>query len=120
MKKITFLTSVLLLCFVSAEAAALAQGKPEKEKIRIGHAARAVAHSIPYVTNAAGFFREEGIEVEIVQTSGSVAPIALISTDVDFSIMSASLLTPASMKQGDVIMLGGFSRYASMTLASRP
>ena len=110
----------MLLCLVSVEAAALAQGKPEKEKIRVGHAARAVAHSIPYVTNAAGFFREEGLEVEIVQTSGSVAPIALISTDVDFSIMSAFLLIPASMKQGDVIMLGGFSRYASMTLASRP
>ena len=120
MKKGSFLTSVMLLCLVSLEAAALAQGKPEKEKIRIGHAARAVAHSIPYVTNAAGFFREEGLEVEIVQTSGSVAPIALISTDVDFTIMSAFLLIPASMKQGDVIMLGGFSRYASMTLASRP
>ena len=31
-------------------------------------AARAVAHSIPFLTNEAGFFKEEGIGVEVVRT----------------------------------------------------
>ena len=58
-----------------------AQGKPEKDKIRIGYAARAVTHSIPYLTNEAGFFREEGLQVEVVRTAGAVSPMALLSGD---------------------------------------
>src|SRR5262245_1681581 len=96
-----------------------AQGKPEKEKIRIGYAARVVAHSIPYLTAQAGLFREEGLQVDVVQTAGSVAPMALIAGEVDFSIMSAFLLIPVSIQSGDVIMLGAFRRYATMTLISR-
>ena len=107
----------LLLLFVPG--AASAQGKPEKEKIRIGYAARVVAHSIPYLAAQAGLFREEGLQVEVVQTAGSVAPMALIAGEVDFSIMSAFLLIPVSVQSGDVVMLGAFGRYATMTLISR-
>src|SRR5215472_15954858 len=66
---------VVLLSLVSV---ASAQGKPEKEKIRIGYAARVVAHSVPYLTTRAGLFRDEGLQVDVVQTAGSVAPMALI------------------------------------------
>ena len=107
----------LLLLFVPG--AASAQGKPEKEKIRIGYAARVVAHSIPYLAAQAGLFRDEGLQVEVVQTAGSVAPMALIAGEVDFSIMSAFLLIPVSIQSGDVVMLGAFGRYATMTLISR-
>ena len=99
---------------------AIAQGKPEKERIRIGYAARAVVHSIPYLTKEAGFFREEGIQVEVVRTAGNVAPMALVSGNVEFSIMSAFLLLPAAVQYQDVVTLAGFTRYASMYLVSRP
>jgi ABC-type nitrate/sulfonate/bicarbonate transport system substrate-binding protein len=59
------------------------------------------------------------VQVEVVQTAGSVAPMALIAGEVDFSIMSAFLLIPVSVQGGDVVMLGGFGRYATMTLISR-
>ena len=101
-------------------APALAQGKPEKERIRIGYAARAVVHSIPYVTKEAGFFREEGIQVDVVRTAGNVAPMTLVSGDVEFSIMSAFLLLPAAVQYRDLAILAGFTRYASMYLVSRP
>ena len=97
-----------------------AQGKPEKDKIRIGYAARAVTHSIPFITNEAGLFREEGLQTEIVRTAGAVSPMALISGDTDFATMSAYLLIPVSVKNSDVAMLGGLTRYASMTLIARP
>jgi NitT/TauT family transport system substrate-binding protein len=99
---------------------ARAQGKPEKEKIRIGYAARAVTHSIPFLTNEAGLFREEGVQVEVVRTAGAVSPMALISGDTDFATMSAYLLIPVSIKNNDVVMLGGLTRYASMSLVARP
>jgi NitT/TauT family transport system substrate-binding protein len=98
----------------------LAQGKPEKDKIRIGYAARAVAHSVPYVAREAGFFAEEGINVDVVRTAGSIAPMALMANEVDLAIMSAFLMIPVSVQNRDVVMLGGFSRYATMTLVARP
>jgi NitT/TauT family transport system substrate-binding protein len=97
-----------------------AQGKAEKDKIRIGYAARAVTHSIPFVTNEAGFFKEEGLQAEVVRTAGAVSPMALISGDTDFATMSAYLLIPVSVRNNDVAMLGGLTRYASMTLIARP
>lgn len=108
-----------LFFFLSLNDAA-AQGKPEKERIRIGYAARAVTHSMPYLANEAGFFREEGIQAEIVRTAGAVAPMALLSGDVDFATMSAFLMIPVAVQNRDVVMLGGLTRYASMYLVSRP
>lgn len=95
-----------------------AQAKPDK--LRIGYAARAVAHSVPYVAKEAGFFAEEGIDAEIVRTAGSIAPMALVAGEVDLAIMSAYLMIPAAVQNKDVVMLGGFSRYASMVFVARP
>jgi NitT/TauT family transport system substrate-binding protein len=112
--------AALLCAVLMAGSDAGAQGKAEKDKIRIGYAARAVTHSIPFVTNEAGFFKEEGLQVEVVRTAGAVSPMALISGDTDFATMSAYLLIPVSVRNSDVAMLGGLTRYASMILIARP
>jgi NitT/TauT family transport system substrate-binding protein len=113
--RIGFSLSVLL---VLLKMDAAAQGKPEK--VRIGYAARAVAHSVPFVAKEAGFFAEEGIDAEIVRTAGSIAPMALVANEVDLAIMSAYLMLPVAAQNKDVVMLGGFSRYASMVFVARP
>jgi NitT/TauT family transport system substrate-binding protein len=109
--------SLSLFVFFFAVSAA-AQAKPEK--VRIGYAARAVAHSVPFVAKEAGFFAEEGIDAEIVRTAGSIAPMALVANEVDLAIMSAYLMLPVAAQNKDVAMLGGFSRYASMVFVARP
>ncbi len=114
----TAVMAFVLIGLMSSVASA--QSKAEKGRIRIGYAARAVTHSIPYLTHEAGLFREEGLEVEVVRTAGAVSPMALISGDTDFATMSAYLLIPVSVKNGDVVMLGGLTRYASMSLVTRP
>jgi NitT/TauT family transport system substrate-binding protein len=101
-------------------ADASAQGKPERDKVRIGYAARAVAHSVPYVAREAGLFADEGLDAEIIRTAGNIAPMALVANEVDFAIMSAFLAIPVSVQNRDVVMLGGFSRYATMVLVARP
>lgn len=120
MKRTVASYGILALSLLAFSSPSIAQGKPEKERIRIGYAARAVVHSIPYVTKEAGFFREEGLQVEIVRTAGNVAPMTLVSGDVEFSIMSAFLLLPAAVQERDLVMLAGFTRYASMYLVARP
>ena len=120
MKRAVASCGILALSLLAFSSPSIAQGKPEKERIRIGYAARAVVHSIPYVTKEAGFFREEGLQVEVVRTAGNVAPMTLVSRDVEFSIMSAFLLLPAAVQERDLVMLAGFTRYASMYLVARP
>src|SRR3974377_1312078 len=111
--------SILVLAVLGIGSHAGAQGKAEKDKIRIGYAARAVTHSLPFITTEAGFFREEGLQVEVVRTAGAVSPMALISGDTDFATMSAYLLIPVPVKNSDVTTLGGLKRYASMSLFGR-
>ncbi len=115
-----FAASAVFLLPLIFSAPARSQGKPEKESIHIGYAARAVVHSIPFVAKEAGFFREEGLQAEVVRTAGNVAPMTLVSGDVEFSIMSAFLLLPAATQYRDLVMLAGFTRYASMYLVARP
>lgn len=110
--------AALVALTVTFACAAGAQVKPEK--IRIGYAARAVAHSVPFVAKEAGFFAEEGLDAEVVRTAGSIAPMALVANEVDLAIMSAYLMIPAAAQNKDVTMLGGFSRYASMVFVARP
>jgi len=107
----------LTSCF-ALSGIAYSQTKPER--LRIGYAARAVAHSVPFVAKEAGFFAEEGINAEIIHTAGSIAPMALAANEVDMTIMSAYLMIPVSVQTRDVVMVGGFSRYASMVLVARP
>ena len=117
------IATIATLCFyllLQHGVEVVAQGKAEKDKIRIGYAARAVAHSVPYVSKEAGFFAEEGIDAEIVRTAGSIAPMALVANEVDLAIMSAYLMIPVAVQNKDVVILGGFSRYASMVFVARP
>lgn len=118
MKRLSLATLLLLTSIGLANQEVVAQNKPEK--IRIGYAARAVAHSVPFVAKEAGFFAEEGIAAEIVHTAGSIAPMALVANEVDMTIMSAYLMIPVAAQHRDVVMLGGFSRYASMVFVARP
>lgn len=106
----------LLLFTVEAPA----QPKADRDRLRIGYAARAVAHSVPFVAREAGFFAAEGIDAEIIRTAGPIAPMALVANEVDVAIMSAYLMIPVAERNRDVVMLGGFSRYASMVLVARP
>ena len=115
-KRLSSIAAGIVLVLSALEADA--QRKPEK--LRIGYAARAVAHSVPFVAKEAGFFSEEGIDAEVVRTAGSIAPMALIANEVDLAIMSAYLMIPVSERNRDIVMLGGFSRYASMVLVARP
>ena len=117
MYSLSVLWAVLAIC-LALGSIAHSQNRPER--LRIGYAARAVAHSVPFVAKEAGFFAEEGINAEVIHTAGSIAPMALVANEVDMSIMSAYLMIPVSSQSRDVVMLGGFSRYASMVFVARP
>ena len=111
---------IVCLCLIAASSVGEVSAQAKTDKLRIGYAARAVAHSVPFVAKEAGFFAEEGINAEIIHTAGSIAPMALVANEVDMTIMSAYLMIPVSVLNRDIVMLGGFSRYATMVFVARP
>jgi ABC-type nitrate/sulfonate/bicarbonate transport system substrate-binding protein len=118
--RITVATLFISLLVVF-EGAFAQDEKLEKDRIRIGYSVQSTTFSIPFIATEAGIFRDEGIEVEFIRTPGSIAPMVLLSQDVDFSIMSAFLLIPAAVRQKDPVILGGFStRFTGTTFWSRP
>lgn len=114
------LVGSIMGCLIVAGSVGEVSAQAKTEKLRIGYAARAVAHSVPFVAKEAGFFAEEGIDAEIIHTAGSIAPMALAANEVDMTIMSAYLMIPVSTQNRDIVMLDGFSRYATMVLVARP
>jgi len=120
MSKVDFPAVVWAVLAIWLALTGIAHSQHKPERLRIGYAARAVAHSVPFVAKEAGFFAEEGINAEVIHTAGSIAPMALVANEVDMSIMSAYLMIPVSSQSRDVVMLGGFSRYASMVFVARP
>jgi len=76
----TLLAVILLLCSVSAESF----GAEALKKIRI--ASKAAGESlVPYVIpQRLGFYREEGLDVEVVVTRGTVTTQVVVSGAVDY------------------------------------
>ncbi len=111
-----------LLTLLSVHELLAQDDKPEKNRIRIGYSVQSATFSIPFLAIETGIFRDEGLQVEFIRTAGSLAPMVLLSQDVDFSIMSAFLLIPAAVHhKGDPVMLGGFSTgFTGTTFVSRP
>ena len=60
------------------------------DKIRIGFAPGASSTALPLAQNK-GFFREEGLEAEIIRMSSTVAAAALASGEADYVIGMSAL-----------------------------
>ncbi len=110
----TFLAGVGSIALVAACAPAAAPapasptkaaiGPAEKTKLKTTQAAATLAFVQVNIARAKGFFREEGLEVEQLQTGGGGPDLqALIAGEADFTIGAGTYQTDA-FKQGRTIL----------------
>lgn len=82
--------SILLLFAVVLVFSLAACGKDELQKVRIAEVTRSVFYAPQYVAIEKGFFKEEGLEVDLKTTAGGDKTMtALLSDGADFALVGS-------------------------------
>ena len=80
-----------LFCFVFVLGIA---ARSEAARLRLSVPVHGVSHVAFYVAKEKGYFKEEGLDVEVILMSGAIGIRALIAGDVDASTVGGSALPP--------------------------
>ncbi len=85
-----WLTLLLIATLAAATLLAGCSGKGGSKKIRIGEVTRSVFYAPQYVALTQGFFKEEGLEVELTTTPGGDKTMtALLSNTIDVALVGS-------------------------------
>jgi ABC-type nitrate/sulfonate/bicarbonate transport system substrate-binding protein len=107
--------SLLILCG-SAHAA---WGQAVLQKVKIAVSSRGIAFIDLYIAEHRGFFREEGLEPELIQVSANVATAALVAGEVD-ALGAVGLAARASQTGLPIKVLAVTGHRALFWLVSKP
>jgi ABC-type nitrate/sulfonate/bicarbonate transport system substrate-binding protein len=81
----TFVAAFIFLLFTGSSASAQALGKGV-ERVRVGTPSPAsIAVLQIKIAELKGFFRDEGIQIEVVQMRVPVSMVALMSKEIDYA-----------------------------------
>jgi ABC-type dipeptide/oligopeptide/nickel transport system ATPase component len=93
-----------LVAVVMAAASAQAQSAPQKATIRLDWKAGA-QHAPFYLAKARGFYKDEGLDVDIISGSGSSDTVKQVgSGTVDFGLVDALVLVQAAQQRGEELL----------------
>ena len=89
------------------------------EKVKIAVSSRSIAFIDLYIAQDRGFFREEGLDSELIQVSANVATAALVAGEVD-ALGAVGLAARASQSGLPIKVLAVTGHRALFWLVSRP
>jgi NitT/TauT family transport system substrate-binding protein len=88
-------TIILLSAFFLLSGLLTERAKAQEKTIRIGFPSIAFQELPLFAATKRGFFRTEGINVELVQIAGAPAVAALLSGDVDYITHNSRIIATA-------------------------
>src|SRR5438034_6527989 len=89
------------------------------EKVKIAVSSRSIAFIDLYIAQDRGFFREEGLDPELIQVSANVATAALVAGEVD-ALGAVGLAARASQSGLPIKVLAVTGHRALFWLVSKP
>jgi NitT/TauT family transport system substrate-binding protein len=101
-----------LLACLSLTSVGAAAAKPEKPSLKIGLAVEATTYLPIYLAQTKGFFKEEGLDVQLYTFKGDAGAIqALAGNSVDINVASLTgLVNAVTANQPFVAFWGGFNQ----------
>jgi NitT/TauT family transport system substrate-binding protein len=107
-----------LVAVVMASTTALAQSPPQKATIRLDWKAGA-QHAPFYLAKARGFYKDEGLDVDIISGSGSSDTVKQVgSGTVDFGLVDALVLVQAAQQRVPVKSIAAYYQRSPIVLIS--
>ncbi len=88
------------------------------DKVRIGVSNYNISNLTVGVAQTRGFFKQEGVDAEIIRMNPNVATMALVSADVDYSTLIGSTIV-ANLKGARVKMIACSLDRTPLSLVSR-
>jgi NitT/TauT family transport system substrate-binding protein len=113
------LRALILTCLFLALVVGEVRPQSAPQKVKIAVSSRGIAFIDLYIAQDRGFFREEGLEAELVQVSANVATAALISGEVD-ALGAVGLAARASQSGLPIKVLAVTGHRALFWLTARP
>src|SRR5918999_3846133 len=111
--------TLVLTCLFLSLAVGEVRPQSTPQKVKIAVSSRGIAFIDLYIAQDRGFFREEGLEAELVQVSANVATAALISGEVD-ALGAVGLAARASHSGLPIKVLAVTGHRALFWLTVRP
>lgn len=92
------------------------------DKIRIGVAAFSPTNSALWVAEDRGFFKKQGIEVEVIYIGGGAARgvNALLANDIQFATAGGGAVIASALRGADVVMIAALNNKGVHRLLVRP
>jgi NitT/TauT family transport system substrate-binding protein len=92
------------------------------DKIRIGVAAFSPTNSAIWVAEDRGFFRKQGLDVEVIYIGGGAARgvNALLANDIQFATAGGGAVVNSAVKGADVVMVAALNNKGVHRLLVRP
>lgn len=112
--RVFFLLAVIALSWPGKAAA-----QTGLERVKIAVSSRSIAFIDLYIAQDRGFFREEGLQAELIQVAANVATAALVAGEVD-ALGAVGLAARASQSGLPVKVLAVTGHRALFWLVSRP
>jgi NitT/TauT family transport system substrate-binding protein len=119
MRLVMMLRGLFLIVVVASSWSEKAAAQTVLERIKIAVSSRGIAFIDLYLAQDRGFFREEGLNAELIQVSANVATAALVSGEVD-ALGAVGLAARASQSGLPIKVLAVTGHRALFWLVSRP
>lgn len=122
MKKLTFSIIFLILICVIISISCLFNKKSDLEKIKVAEVTHSIFYAPQYIAHSLGYFEDEGLDVEIILTSGAdKVTTAVLSGDVQigFCGSEATIYVYNNGEKDYLVNFAGLTKKDGSFLVSR-
>ena len=90
------------------------------DKIRTSYTAPGPQHGLLWLSDTAGLFKKNNLDVEIIYMPGNISAPSLMSGEIQFGQMTGALMSPVRLQGGDPVMLVSVQELLDDRLVVRP